>query len=75
MAGGWHGALVRWGRLQRYRTRAEGWISHLKRGYGMNRSRLKATEDARSGPDCRSWPTTLTPSPSELGETPNPSSV
>ena len=26
---------------QRYRTGAEGRISHLKRGYGMNRSRLK----------------------------------
>lgn len=28
-------------RLQRYRTGAEGRISHLKRRYGMNRSRLK----------------------------------
>ena len=28
-------------RRQRYRTGAEGRISHLKRGYGMNRSRLK----------------------------------
>ncbi|MCA1678508.1 MAG: transposase [Actinobacteria bacterium] len=28
-------------RLQRYRTGAEGRISHLKRGYGMRRSRLK----------------------------------
>ena len=28
-------------RLQRYRTGAGGRISHLKRGYGMNRSRLK----------------------------------
>jgi IS5 family transposase len=28
-------------RLQRYRTGAEGRISHLKRGYGLNRSRLK----------------------------------
>lgn len=26
---------------QRYRTGAEGRISHLKRGYGLNRSRLK----------------------------------
>jgi IS5 family transposase len=28
-------------RLQRYRTGAEGRISHLKRGYGLRRSRLK----------------------------------
>jgi transposase, IS5 family len=28
-------------RLQRYRTGAEGRISHLKRGYGMGRTRLK----------------------------------
>lgn len=28
-------------RLARYRTGAEGRISHLERGYGMNRSRLK----------------------------------
>ena len=28
-------------RLQRYRTGAEGRISHFKRGYGMRRSRLK----------------------------------
>ena len=31
-------------RLQRYRTGTEGRISHLKRGYGMNRSRLKGDE-------------------------------
>jgi transposase, IS5 family len=31
-------------RLQRYRTGAEGRISHLKRSYGMNRSRLKGHE-------------------------------
>jgi len=31
-------------RLQRYRTGAEGRISHLKRGYGMGRSRLKGKE-------------------------------
>jgi IS5 family transposase len=31
-------------RLQKYRTGAEGRISHLKRGYGMNRSRLKGDE-------------------------------
>jgi hypothetical protein len=28
-------------RRQRYRTGAEGRISHLKRGYGLDRSRLK----------------------------------
>jgi IS5 family transposase len=31
-------------RLQKYRTDAEGRISHLKRGYGMDRSRLKGDE-------------------------------
>ncbi len=31
-------------RMRRYRTGAEGRISHLKRGYGMNRSRLKGNE-------------------------------
>jgi transposase, IS5 family len=31
-------------RLQRYRTGAEGPISHLKRGYGLERSRLKGDE-------------------------------
>ncbi len=31
-------------RLQRYRTGAEGRISHLKRGYGLDRSRLKRDE-------------------------------
>ena len=31
-------------RMQRYRTGVEGRISHLKRGYGMNRSRLKGNE-------------------------------
>jgi IS5 family transposase len=31
-------------RLQRYRTGAEGRISHLKRGYGLNRTRLKGSD-------------------------------
>jgi IS5 family transposase len=31
-------------RLQRYRTGCEGRISHLKRGYGLDRSRLKGDE-------------------------------
>jgi IS5 family transposase len=34
-------------RLQRYRTGEEGRISHLKRRYGMGRSRLKGTEGQR----------------------------
>src|ERR1700694_2197139 len=36
-------------RLRRYRTGAEGRISHLKRRYGLDRSRLKATKAGRSG--------------------------
>jgi transposase, IS5 family len=31
-------------RLQRYRTGAEGRISHLKRRYGLDRSRLKGSD-------------------------------
>jgi transposase, IS5 family len=31
-------------RMQRYRTGTEGRVSHLKRGYGMDRSRLKGDE-------------------------------
>jgi IS5 family transposase len=31
-------------RLQRYRTGAEGRISHLKRGYGLDRSRLRGDD-------------------------------
>ncbi len=34
-------------RLRRYRTGAEGRISHLKRGYGLKRSRLKGAEGQR----------------------------
>jgi IS5 family transposase len=34
-------------RLARYRTGAEGRISHLKRGYGLGRSRLKGAEGER----------------------------
>lgn len=34
-------------RLRRYRTGVEGRISHLKRGYGMRRSRLKGNEGQR----------------------------
>ncbi len=39
-----HGSRRTNRRSQRYRTGAEGRISHLKRGYGMGRSRLKGTE-------------------------------
>lgn len=35
-------------RLTRYRTGCEGRISHLKRSYGLNRSRLKGAEGART---------------------------
>ena len=34
-------------RRQRYRTGAEGRVSHLKRGYGLRRSRLKGDEGHR----------------------------
>ena len=34
-------------RLQRYRTGVEGRISHLKRRYGLNRSRLKGHDGQR----------------------------
>jgi len=34
-------------RLRRYRTGVEGRISHLKRGYGMRRSKLKGEEGQR----------------------------
>jgi len=35
-------------RLQRYRTGAEGRISHLKRSYGMRRSRLKGDDGQKT---------------------------
>jgi IS5 family transposase len=35
-------------RLARYRTGAEGRISHLKRGYGLDRSRLKGDQGRRA---------------------------
>ena len=35
-------------RLQRYRTGAEGRISHLKRSYGLRRSRLKGEQGQRT---------------------------
>jgi DNA-binding transcriptional MerR regulator len=60
-------APKRW--LQKYRPGTEGRISHLKRCYGLDRSALKATKANRSGTGGRSWPTTLTRSPSASGET------
>jgi transposase, IS5 family len=35
-------------RLQRYRTGAQGRISHLKRGYGLRRSRLKGDDGQKT---------------------------
>lgn len=35
-------------RMQRYRTGAEGRISHLKRGYGIRRSRLKGDDGQKT---------------------------
>ena len=35
-------------RLARYRVGAEGRISHLKRGYGLRRRRLKGHDGART---------------------------
>jgi hypothetical protein len=35
-------------RLQRYRTGAEGRISHLKRGYNLRRSRLKGDDGQKT---------------------------
>jgi hypothetical protein len=35
-------------RLARYRTGAEGRISHLKRRYGLDRSRLKGDQGRRA---------------------------
>jgi hypothetical protein len=56
-------------RLGRYRTGAEGRIGHLKRGYGLRRSRLKSHTGQRTWTAGRSWPTTSTRSPSTPPET------
>jgi hypothetical protein len=40
-------------RLARYRTGAEGRISHLKRRYGLDRSRLKGDQGRRAWSE---WP-------------------
>ncbi len=52
-------------RLQRYRTGAEGRISHLKRGYGLRRSRLKGHDGQKTTTGWGSWLTTSTRWPSE----------
>jgi IS5 family transposase len=58
-------------RRARYRTGIEGRISHLKRRYGLDRSRLKGHDGMQiwTGWSGRSSPTTSTPSPSALAET------
>jgi IS5 family transposase len=45
-------------RLARFRVGIEGRISHLKRRYGLRRSRLKVQPGARPGPLGRCSPTT-----------------
>jgi transposase, IS5 family len=59
-------------RLQRYRTGAEGRISHLKRRYGLDRSRLKGDEGRRIWTGWSILATTLTRSPSEADDTLQP---
>ena len=61
---------VRKKRLAGYRVGAEGRISHLKRGYGLRRSRLQVTTAASLGRPRRSSPTTSTPSQPEPSRTP-----
>jgi hypothetical protein len=56
-------------RLASYRAGSEGRISHLKRAYGLRRSRLRATTARARGPALRSWPTTSTRSPSTAPDT------
>ena len=54
--------------MQRYRTGAEGRISHLKRGYGMDRSRLKGDEGQQIWNGWAILAYTLTRSPSGSGK-------
>ena len=56
-------------RLASYRVGAEGRISHLKRRYGLRRSRLKGHPARAPGPAGRSSPTTSTRSPSAPPDT------
>jgi transposase, IS5 family len=60
-------------RLARYRVGCEGRISHLKRRYGLRRSRLRAKTAPRRGWAGASWPTTSTPSPSRSADPRRPS--
>ena len=56
-------------RTIKWRTGCEGRISTLKRGYGLDRSRIDGTEEPGSGSDTASWPTTWSrspPSPPEI---------
>jgi len=55
--------------LQRYRSGAEGRISHLKRVYGLRRSRVKGDEGQQTWIAWASSPTTSTPWSSEPPET------
>jgi IS5 family transposase len=63
-----HGSRRTQRRLGRYRTGAEGRIGHLKRSYGLRRSRLKGQAGMRTWTPGESSPTTLTRSPSEPAE-------
>lgn len=56
-------------RMQRYRTGAEGRISHLKRRYGMDRSRLKGNEGQQIWTGWAILAYNADRSPSEPGET------
>jgi IS5 family transposase len=51
-------------RLARYRTGCEGRISHLKRGYGLRRSRLKGHQGQRIWTGWAILAYNLEPSPS-----------
>jgi IS5 family transposase len=56
-------------RRARYRTGIEGRISHLKRRYGLRRSRLKGDHGTQIWTGWAILATTSTPSPSEPTET------
>jgi hypothetical protein len=58
-------------RMQRYRTGAEGRISHLKRRYGMDRSRLKGDEGQQIWTGWSILASNAARSPSEPAETLN----
>jgi IS5 family transposase len=56
-------------RLRRYRTGAEGRISHLKRRYGLDRSRLKGDDGQQIWTEWGILAYNATRSPSGPGET------